>query len=245
MEGHETPLHAEGGLRMAKNYYAILGISSSAQGDDIKAAYRRLIKEYHPDSYSGESGIFQQIQEAYAVISNNQARRRYDQNLISARTRVPSGHKFSAKPAPHLSKKQSTDLDDISLTRSFQTFTPSFDEIFDWLWNNFSTLSYPKSRHVQNLTIEVLLSSEQALSGGNVRVMVPVRAICNTCRGYGSVGPYECTHCAGEGAIVGEAPVLVSFRPGLKENQAVIIPLDRYGIRNLSLTVLFCLTNIC
>jgi len=230
---------------MAKNYYAILGISPGAQGDDIKAAYRRLIKEYHPDSYSGGSDIFQQIQEAYAVISNNQARRQYDQNLMAARTSIPSGRKFAAEPTPRLSGKQSTDLDDLSLVRSFQTFTPSFDEIFDWLWNNFSTFSYPKSGHVQNLTIEVPLSCEQARSGGNVRIMVPARAICNTCRGYGSVGPYECARCAGEGAIVGEVPILVSFQPGLKENQAVIIPLDRYGIRNLYLTVLFCLTDIC
>jgi len=229
---------------MAKNYYAILGISSRAQNDDIKAAYRRLIKEYHPDSYSGGSDIFRQIQEAYAVINNDQARREYDENIIPARTEIPSGHSFSAKPAPRLSGKEATDLDDFSLARSFQTFTPSFDEIFDWLWNNFSTFSYPKSGHMQNLTLEIPLSPEQALLGGNVRIMVPAKAICNTCRGRGSIGPYDCPRCAGEGAIVGEVPVLVSFQPGLRANQAVIIPLDRYGIRNLYLTVLFCLTGI-
>jgi len=137
-----------------------------------------------------------------------------------------------------------TDIDNISLVRSFQSFTPSFDEIFDWLWNNYSTFHYPKSGSVQNLTIEVPLSSEQALLGGNVRVMVPVRAICKTCRGNGNVGPYECTHCAGEGAVIREVPVVVAFQPGQKRNQAVMIPLDRYGIRNLHLTVLFCLTGM-
>lgn len=192
---------------MAKSYYAILGISSSAKVDEIKAAYRRLTKEFHPDNYSGGSDIFQQIQEAYSVLSNNQKRRQYDQNLIYARTRVPFSHKFSTKQELHLPEKHLTYIDNISLVRSFQTFTPSFDEIFDWLWNNFSTFNYPKSGWVQNLTIEVPLSNEQALSGGNVRVMVPVRAICKTCRGYGNVGPYECSHCAGEGAIIGEVPI--------------------------------------
>jgi len=230
---------------MAKSYYAILGISSDAKPDEIRAAYRRLIKEFHPDTYWGGSDIFGQIQEAYAVLSNNEARRRYDQKLVYARTRVPFGSKFSPEPAESVSETQSTDVDDISLVRSFQTFTPSFDEIFDWLWKNFSTFRYPKSGHMQNLTIEVPLSSEQALSGGNVKVLVPVRAVCQTCRGYGRVGPYECTHCAGEGALVGEVPVLIAFQPGLKENQAVMIPLDRYGIRNLHLTVLFCLTDLC
>ena len=228
---------------MAKSYYAILGISSSAKADEIKAAYRSLTKEFHPDNYSGGSDIFQQIQEAYSILSNNQKRRQYDQNLIYARTRVPFRHKFSTEQELHIPEKHLTDIDNISLVRSFHTCTPSFDEIFDWLWNNFLTLNYPKSGWVQNLTVEVPLSNEQALSGGNVRVMVPVRAICKTCRGFGNVGPYECFRCAGEGAIIGEVPILVSFQPGLKRNQVVMIPLDRYGIRNLHLTVLFCPTD--
>lgn len=229
---------------MAKSYYAILGIPSGAQADKIKEAFRRLTKEYHPDNYSGGGDIFQQIQEAYAVLSNNQARRQYDRNLIYARTQVPVPQKSPAEPRT-LPEQQLPEMEDVSLVRSFQTFTPSFDEIFDWLWKNFSAFRYPKSGHMQNLTIEVPLSRKQALAGGNVRVMVPVRAMCKTCRGYGRVGPYECSHCAGEGAIVGEVPVLVSFQPGLKEDRAVLIPLDRYGIRNLHLTVLFCLTDIC
>ena len=97
---------------------------------------------------------------------------------------------------------------------------------------------------MQNLTIEVPLTKEQVLSGGNARVMVPVRAICKICRGYGNVGPYECSRCAGEGAIVGEVPILVAFPPGLKKDHVVMIPLDRYGIRNLHLTVFFYLTDI-
>ncbi|MFZ2397750.1 MAG: DnaJ domain-containing protein [Smithella sp.] len=170
---------------MAKSYYAILGISSSAKADAIKAAYRRLTKEFHPDNYSGGRNIFQQIQEAYAVLSNNQKQKKYDRNLIHASARAPFRHKSSPEQKHLLSEEQLTDIDSISLIRSFHTFTPSFDEIFDWLWNNFSTLNYPKSGWVQNLTIEVPLSHEQALSGGNVRVMVPVRALCRTCRGDG------------------------------------------------------------
>jgi molecular chaperone DnaJ len=228
---------------MAKSYYAILGVSSSVNADEIKAAYHRLIKEFHPDNYSGGSDIFQQIQEAYSILSNIQKRRQYDKNLIYAKTRVPFSHKYSTEQELHPPEKQLSDIDNISLVRSFQTFTPSFDEIFDWLWNNFSILNYPKSGWVQNLTIEVPISKEQALSGGNVRLMVPVRAICKLCQGYGNVGPYECTHCTGEGAIIGEVPIVVGFQAGLKRNQIVMIPLDRYGIRNLHMTVLFCPTD--
>ena len=229
---------------MAKNYYAILGILSNAKAGEIKAAYRSLTKEFHPDNFRGGSDIFQQIQEAYSILSDVQKRRQYDQNLIYGKTNVSLGNKFSTEKELSLPDKPLSEIDNISIVRSFQTFTPSFDEIFDWLWNNFSTYNYPKSGCVQNLTIEVPLSKEQALSGGNVRIMVPARAICKTCRGYGNVGPYECSRCAGEGAITGEVPIIVAFQPGLKRNQAVMIPLDRYGIRNLHLTVLFCPSDV-
>ena len=68
---------------------------------------------------------------------------------------------------------------------------------------------------------------------------MPARAVCPTCRGFGGVGFYECARCAGEGAISGEMPVTVAFPPGLVKDHAVMIPLDRFGIHNLHLTVLF------
>jgi len=120
---------------------------------------------------------------------------------------------------------------------------PSFDEMFDWLWRNFSGLDWPKSGRVENLTLDVPLTREQAVRGGTTRIMVPARAVCPVCRGCGGVGFYECARCAGEGAISGEVPVSLSFPAGLRRDQAVVIPLDRFGIRNLQLTVIFRLTN--
>ena len=74
--------------------------------------------------------------------------------------------------------------------------------------------------------------------------MVPARAVCPACRGQGGVGLYECLRCAGEGVISGEVPVTVSFPPGLTHDHAVMIALDRFGIRNLHITVLFRPTGI-
>jgi DnaJ-class molecular chaperone len=127
----------------------------------------------------------------------------------------------------------------ISPIRSFESFAPSFDEIFDWLWSNFSSVEPTKSGRIQNLTLDVPLTRDQALSGGNVRVMVPARTICPTCGGYGHVGFYDCHRCAGEGAISGEVPISVSFPPGLTKDHSVVIPLDRLGIKNLHFTVQF------
>jgi molecular chaperone DnaJ len=117
-------------------------------------------------------------------------------------------------------------------------FPPSFDEIFDWLWDNFPSIDRPKSGKVQYLTLEVPLTWQQAVRGGNAKVMVPARSICPICQGHGNIGYYECHRCAGEGAISGEVPISIAFPPGLTKDYTVIIPLERFGINNLHLTVI-------
>ena len=222
---------------MAKSYFAILGISPNATVDEIRSAYRRLAKEFHPDHYTGSSRRFRDIQEAYAVLGNSRRRREYEKSIRKVLIRTPL--KPTPYPEPLIPEEGPVDIGELSPVRSFQSFTPSFDEIFDWLWSNFSDLTEPKSARVQNLTLQVTLTVEQARRGGNARVMVPAQAVCPACRGHGGIGFYECSRCAGEGAISGEMPVSVSFPPGLTEDHAVMIPLDRFGIPNTHLTVLF------
>jgi len=224
---------------MAKSYFTILGISPTATADEIRSAYRRLVKEFHPDYYAGDSEAFRDIQEAYYVLGNIRRRREYERKISKVSLRRPLGRTRYPEPEPLIPEERPIDMGEISPVRSFQSFTPSFDEIFDWLWKNFSDLDQPKSDRFQNLTLEVTLTSEQARRGGSARIMVPARAVCPTCRGYGGVGPYECSRCAGEGAISGEMPVSVAFPPGLTKDHAVMIPLDRFGIRNTHITVLF------
>jgi DnaJ-class molecular chaperone len=224
---------------MAKSYFAILGISQKASADEIRSAYRRLAKEFHPDHYTGSSERFRDIQEAYSVLGNRRRRRQYEQSIRKVPIKTPLRPTAYPEPEPLIPEEGPVDIGEVSPVRSFQSFTPSFDEIFDWLWSNFSDLSQPKSSRVQNLTLEVTLTPDQARRGGNAKIMVPAQASCPTCRGYGGVGFYECARCAGEGVISGEMPVSVSFPPGLTKNHAVMIPLDRFGVPNTHITVLF------
>lgn len=223
---------------MAKSYYAILGVSDSASPEEIRASYRRLVKIYHPDHFSGSRNIFHDIQEAYDVLGDERRRRRYEKQLGGPPRRPPRPY-GTPSPEPLIPDEAPVDFGEISPTRSFRTATPSFDEIFDWLWQNFSSLGPPKSGRIENLTMSVPLSPEQARRGGTARVMVPARAVCPECRGYGRIGPYACRRCAGEGALTGEVPVAIAFPPGLIGDHAVRVPLARFGIRNLHLTVLF------
>ena len=224
---------------MAKSYFAILEIMSNATPSEIHSAYRRLAKAYHPDHYDGGSEPFQQIQEAYSVLGDPAKRKAYEKTLTNVRIRKAPDIKPTVKPEPLIPEPEPVHMGDISPVRSFETFSPSFDELFDWLWNNFTNVSPPKSGRIQNLTLEVPLTREQVRRGGNVRIMVPARSIYPTCRGEGHIGYYACHRCAGEGAISGEVPISVAFPPGLMKDHSVVIPLDRFGIRNLYCTVLF------
>ena len=117
---------------MAKSYFAILGISSGATGDEIRSAYRRLAKEFHPDHYEGGSERFQDIQEAYSVIGNSRRRREYEQNIRKVSPKTPLRHTYYLEPEPLIPEENPVDLCEVSPVRSFQSFTPSFDEI-NWI----------------------------------------------------------------------------------------------------------------
>jgi molecular chaperone DnaJ len=224
---------------MARSYFAILEVTSGATPEEVRSAYRRLVKEFHPDHYEGGSEHFRQIQEAYAVLGDPVRRRAYEKSLADVPIRRTKDRAAYRRAEPLIPEAGPVNIGEISPIRSFQSVSPSFGEIFDWLRGNFSSDVRPKSGRVQHLTLEVPLTREQALRGGNARVAVPFRAVCPTCRGYGGVGYYECHRCAGEGVVSGEVPVNVAFPPGLVQNHTVVIPLERFGIRNLYLAVLF------
>jgi DnaJ-class molecular chaperone len=123
------------------------------------------------------------------------------------------------------------------LFRGFETFTPSFEELFERFCGNFGVAPRPNSEG--GLTLDIPLSPHQTLSGGEVSLMIPTRSICPTCGGNGRVGFYECMGCGGQGKLSAEYPVRIGYPPGLRRDYGVQVPLDGLGIRNRYLTVRF------
>ena len=76
-----------------KDYYEVLGVSKTASQDEIKSAFRRLAKKYHPDVSKEENAAekFKEVQEAYAVLSDENKRKQYDQYGHSAFTNGGGG----------------------------------------------------------------------------------------------------------------------------------------------------------
>jgi molecular chaperone DnaJ len=170
----------------------------------------------------------------------------YDAELAAERhatTRIPvRGERIeTGRPSVEpLIPHEPEPLEDVSLFRSFETFSPLFDEIFDQLWSNFTGSPRHKSERVERLTMNVPLSSEHALSGGRVRVLVPAVVRCSTCGGHGGVGPFECWRCGGQGEVSGDFPVSVAFPAGIPDGYAATVSLDHLGMHNLYLTLRFC-----
>jgi molecular chaperone DnaJ len=78
-----------------KDYYQILGVSEKAEADEIRKAYRKLAKQYHPDANQGDPSAaarFKEVGEAYAVLSDEEKRKQYDQmRKLGLRVRVRAG----------------------------------------------------------------------------------------------------------------------------------------------------------
>ncbi|OQX63008.1 MAG: hypothetical protein B5M56_04250 [Desulfococcus sp. 4484_241] len=126
---------------MAKNFYAVLGVTSQSTDEEIKSAYRRLSKEFHPDRYSGSSDIFLKIQEAYSVLGDPQKRREYDRRTLR-KIRQPvsnfrPSYRFYPGPEPLIPEENPLDFGQNPQVRSFESVMQYFDEVFDWLWRHF------------------------------------------------------------------------------------------------------------
>ena len=231
---------------MRKNYYLILRLAPQATSDQIRTAYRRRALELHPDLTGFGSDQFLELQEAYDVLSDPVRRESYDRGAEEIPIRRMDANRPPETVIPRRQRAEplttnppSRGVEDISLSRSFETFSPSLDELFERLWSNFDLRTRPKAERLESLTVEVPLSPQQAFTGGEVRIMVPARLVCPACQGQGCIGPYQCPHCQGHGAVTGEYPIGVSYPAGLQQDYIVRLPLDRLGIENFYLTVRF------
>ena len=72
---------------MIKNWYQVLGVSEDASNEEIKKAYRKLVKEYHPDEHKGQEEKFREVCDAYQVLSNAKKRQEFDLSLKQERAK--------------------------------------------------------------------------------------------------------------------------------------------------------------
>lgn len=226
---------------MSKNYYAILGIPVNATVSQIKRAYRRLVKEFHPD-YHGADGNdpFLAIQEAYSVLSDPRKKKEYDKSIAAGRKRSSRQASF---PGTASGRTQAEPLRPGGFAEPLR---PSSREAlfpgrspFDFPFDDFFGPSRRLREEIDPGSMVVVLTPSQAAAGGRVRIGIPVREVCPVCRGRGGAGFHLCLHCGGRGERRGEREVVVNYPPGVKDNQLFRLAPDRPGLGDLALTLRF------
>ena len=149
---------------MKRNYYTLLGVQRSASSEEIKRAYRKLALRFHPDRNSAPDAErrFQEVNEAYAVLSNPEQRSAYDD----------FGKRGGGDPLQNGSVSQG-DLKDIF-------GADLFEELFSSLFNE------RKKRSIKDLRVSIPVSYEQALDGGRLSHEVSRLRRCDGCHGVGT-----------------------------------------------------------
>jgi molecular chaperone DnaJ/curved DNA-binding protein len=211
-----------------KTYYMLLGVSSTESPRGIRAAYRDLAKRLHPD-VAGEQATrtFQELTEAYNVLSDPQ--RRHDYNAKLSRATDDEVVRVRRGRAETLVREPVTILGDRDSIR------PSFEAMYERFLRNFTGIGVPKSEQVEGLNFEVLLTPAESARGCVVPISVPVFNRCPRCRGSGREWVFPCVYCQEQGMIETEAIVRVGIPPMSPSGSVFEIPLEGLGIHNFYL----------
>jgi molecular chaperone DnaJ len=168
-----------------RDYYEVLGVSKSASKDEIKKAYRKLSKQYHPDinKEADAADKFKEIAEAYEVLSDDQKKAHYDQ----------FGH-----TDPNQGFGGGSD---------FGGGFGGFEDIFNTFFGGGggSRRRDPNApRQGADLQYTMTISFEEAAFGKETDIEIPREETCSTCSGSGAkkgTKPETCQHCHGTGQI--------------------------------------------
>src|SRR5215207_103814 len=170
---------------MARDYYEILGVARGADKTEVKAAFRRLAREYHPDvsKHTDADARFKEINEAYEVLSDDEKRARYDR----------FGH----------AGVSGNGAGGFSGTGGFS----GFEEIFEEFFSSFGGTRSSRRRGPRpgaDRRVDINISFEESIFGAEQEIEFERLEVCETCAGSGAEpgsSPVRCTQCNGTGEV--------------------------------------------
>jgi molecular chaperone DnaJ len=173
---------------MAADYYELLSVSRTADKDEIKRAFRRLARKYHPDvnKEDGAEEKFKEINRAYEVLSDPEKRARYD--------RFGEAGVGSGVPGAGFS--------------DFSDIPGGFADIFETFFGGFSNTGQTRRRsgptRGDDLRLDLKLDFREAVFGGEKEIRISHLETCGTCSGTGAkpgTRPKTCGTCSGSGQV--------------------------------------------
>ncbi len=191
-----------------KNYYADLGVSSSASAEDIKKAYRKLARENHPDKNPGDSAAeerFKKAAEAYDVLGDEKKRREYDELKAMLRSGGLGGFGGGGAGFPGGFRQTSENFGTSDFFggsgRGFSQ-EGGLGDIFGGFFNRGGGPRHAaRPTRGADVETEITLNFREAAKGTTIPLQLSGEAPCNTCHGSGakSGNPSTCGTCSGSG----------------------------------------------
>ncbi|OGI22314.1 MAG: molecular chaperone DnaJ [Candidatus Moranbacteria bacterium RIFCSPHIGHO2_01_FULL_55_24] len=174
---------------MAKDYYAVLGVSKGASQDEIKKAFRKLAHQYHPDKGNGNEEKFKEINEAYQVLSNPEKRHQYDQfgQSWNGQGQGPGGFDGSGFSG-----------------QGFDFGGAGFEDIFADIFGGGGRTRRGGRARGSDIQVDVEIHFTEMVTGVKKQVRLRKQASCEICHGTGGEsGSKEetCPTCQGAGEI--------------------------------------------
>ena len=180
-----------------KDYYEVLGVSKDADEKEIKSAFRKLAKQYHPDVSKEPNAAekFKEAQEAYAVLSDPDKRAQYDKYGHAAFDQMNGGAGY--------------DFSDFDFSDIFsEIFGDSFADRFGFSGFGGGRRSRNRAERGNDRLMQVNLSFEEAVFGCKKEINIDVYEECDECNGHGGNGEKTCSTCRGAGTITQEQNTL-------------------------------------
>lgn len=208
-----------------KDYYSILGIPKNAAEKDVKSAYRKLARKWHPDqnpdNVKEAEKRFQEISEAYEVLGDPEKRKKYDvlgPNWQQAARQAEQQRQYRSSGA------QEFDFNDFAGAPGAggpSGFSDFFDMFFSGIGRRQTTQQPGFSRRGQDLETTIELALRDVYDGGKKAVSLQVEDLCPRCHGTGTENGRLCTQCHGTGHVLMTKKFEVSIPKGIGDGQRI------------------------
>jgi len=189
------------------DYYELLGVSRKAGAKDIRAAFRKLARKYHPDLNPGDKAAeekFKQLQEAYDVLSDSKKRQMYDQYGFYSENMPPGGYPGGAEPG---GQDVNFNFDGFDFGQAQGGGGSSFRDLFsNFFGGRGGSAVQEEAEEGADLEYRIEIDFWEAVRGVVKKIQITRLDACQTCHGTGAIGsPQTCPTCNGTGTVQQQA----------------------------------------
>lgn len=208
-----------------KNYYSILGVTPDSSDAEIKSAYRKLARKYHPDVNPYGTARFKDITEAYETLSDAKKRIQYDtvNRFFKSSPKQEKQHTSSNK-ADSEYKKQASSQNHTEPKMSKEEFSKKINDIFEEFSKPKSKKEKTTPKRGEDLYEDIFVNIKEAVNGAERIINVMHSTACPNCKGRKFINGSLCHLCKGTGEKVEHKKIIVKIPKNVKNGTKLRIP---------------------